>query len=69
MKFQVTEKKILQAIEMMSQVSDDPPVGFIEALDMGREFKAANLHPFYVFDDVLNTFIVTSEEHVENRGN
>ena len=70
MKFQVPEKKVVEAIEKFSMsYPGTTPQGFIDAFEVGQLYKLADLHPFYIYDDVEGVFIVTSEEHVENKGN
>lgn len=71
MKVEISENQLNKAIQYYKNFSHETEVSLdmIQALEYGQIFKAANLHPFYVYDQSENKIIVTSYENMDKKLN
>lgn len=71
LKVEITENQLSKAINYYKTFShnQEMSIDMIQALECGQIFKAANLHPFYIYDQTANRIIVTSHENMDKKLN
>jgi hypothetical protein len=57
----IPEKRIRMAADFMSETDN----AFVKLLEYGEEFRAANLTPIYIVDNVTADVYVTSAERIQ----
>jgi len=62
---QITEAKILEAIDIATEMDGVPPQSLLLALEKGKVFVEAELTPFYAFDPTNGSIFITSEEAMD----